>query len=608
MNLVISKPFICVMKNKKPAQAVFYRWRYLAMVVLVAVIVTGLFVHLASLQVLPDGVRGHEFLQKQGLARTLRMQSVPAVRGMITDRFGEPLAVSTPVASLWVNPPEVIANPESWSELARLMGVSEADFEQKLNRFARKEFMYIKRRLAPADAEKWLSKGIDGLYSQEEYRRFYPAGEVTAHLVGFTNVDEQGQEGLELAYEQWLAGQPGQKQVLKDRRQHVIKDIQLIQESKAGNDVALSIDLRLQHLAYKELKSAVKTHQATSGSIVLLDVNTGEVLAMANQPSFNPNDRSGLKLEALRNRAMIDQLEPGSTMKPLTMMAALETGRYHRESEIDANPGFLKVGQKTLLDPVNYGVMDLAKIIQKSSQVGITKISLDLEGDEIRNLFYRVGLGQDTGTGFPGESMGRLPAYENWQPIVQANYAFGYGLTLTPLQLAQAYSVVADSGFKKPVSLLRRDGDAESQSVVSPEVANAIVPMLAKVVEPEGTGTNAALVQYSSAGKTGTTHKVGAQGYADDRYKAIFAGFAPAENPRLVAVVVIDDPKNGQYFGGEVAAPVFANVVEQSLRLMDVAPNAPASQSLALETLKGHREVRALSQLADASEIREGLL
>lgn len=555
-----------------PQSAKIVRWRFYGVLLALCVLLIFLVWHLASIQVLPNASYGYQFLQHQGLARTLRSESIPALRGLITDRHGEPLAVSTPVVSLWADPKELQSNKESLPALVKSLHLTLGDLKDKLHRFRDKEFMYLRRHLTPADAEKVMALQIGGVYAQREYKRFYPAGEITAHLVGFTNIDDLGQEGLELAYDQWLTGENGKKQVLKDLRGRVFKDVNLIAAAKAGKDIALSIDLRLQYLAYKELKETVKAHRARSGSVVLLDAKTGEVLAMANQPSYNPNDRRDINASMLRNRAMTDQFEPGSTMKPLTVMAALETGRFSPSTQIDTHPGHLRVGNKTLLDPVNYGVMDVAKILQKSSQVGLTKISLDLKGDMIRDMFFRAGLGQDTGTGFPGESAGLLPDYVKWQPIVQANFSFGYGVSLTALQLAQAYSVIANGGVKHPVSLLKLAGTQQKEAVVSPEIAKQVATMLQQVVQPGGTGTRANIEAYQVAGKTGTIHKVERQGYADDRYLSLFAGFAPANDPRLIAVVVINEPSSGQYFGGEVAAPVFSALVERGLRLLQVPP------------------------------------
>lgn len=562
------------MKPKNRSASVV-RWRfYFSLLVLLGL---GLAIvwHLASLQVLPNAQRGYEFLQRQGLDRTLREESIPALRGVITDRYGEPLAVSTPVVSLWAVPEDLVAAKEQWTPLLKVLKLSRSELQQKIKRFRNKEFMYLRRHLTPAQANDVLQLAIPGVYGKQEYRRFYPAGEVTAHLLGFTNIDDRGQEGIELAYNSWLQGEKGSKQVLKDLRGRIFKDVNLLAAARDGNDLALSIDLRLQYLAYRELKEAVLAHKAKSGSVVLLDALTGEVLAMVNQPSYNPNDRRGLKANSLRNRAMTDQFEPGSTMKPLTVMAALEAGHVYPNTRIDTNPGYLRVGNKTLLDPVNYGVMDIGKILQKSSQVGLTKISLAMEGEVIHDMYFRMGLGQDTGTGFPGESIGLLPSHSRWQPIVQANFSFGYGMSTTALQLAQAYSVIANRGVKRPSSLLRLQESPASKQVVQQKYASQVASMLEQVVEEGGTASRAKLDGYQIAGKTGTIHKVGSQGYADDRYISLFAGFAPAGNPRVVAVVVVHEPKSGQYFGGEVAAPIFSNLVERSLQLLKVAPKNP---------------------------------
>ncbi|MEO0442870.1 MAG: penicillin-binding transpeptidase domain-containing protein [Pseudomonadota bacterium] len=556
----------------KVQSAKVVKWRFYAILLVLFGLLLALIWHLVSIQVLPNTSRGYEFLQKQGLVRTLRSETIPALRGVITDRHGEPLAVSTPVVSLWADPQELATVRDQWPQLANSLNINTAALNQKIQRFKNKEFMYLRRQLTPTEAQVVLDLNINGVYAQREYKRFYPAGEVTAHLIGFTNIDDSGQEGLELAYDHWLSGEDGQKQVLKDLKGRSFKNVNLLKAAKPGNDIALSIDLRLQYLAYRELKEAVTAHRAKSGSLVLLDSKTGEVLAMANQPAYNPNDRSGLQVGALRNRAMTDQFEPGSTMKPLTIMAALETGRYTPNTVIDTHPGYLQVGRKTLLDPVNYGQMDIAKILQKSSQVGLTKISLDLDGGAIRDVFFRVGLGQDTGTGFPGESVGLLPNHSRWQPIVQANLSFGYGVSLTTLQLAQAYSVIANRGQKKPVSLLRLNKRPNTDAVIATEIADQVVAMLQKVVQQGGTGTRANIDAYSVAGKTGTIHRVGHDGYAYDRYSSLFAGFAPVEHPRVVAVVIINEPSRGQYFGGEVAAPVFSKLVERSLRLLNIPP------------------------------------
>ncbi len=554
------------------------RWRFYLVGIALSALVGVLVWHVAGLQVRVGKDRGFEFLQGQGQARTLRTESIPAYRGVISDRNGEPLAVSTPVLSLWANPQLLQASSERLPELAAALDLSLPGLEEKLSRYSDKAFIYLRRHLPPQDAEAVLALNVGGVYAQQEFRRYYPAGEVAAHVVGFTGIDDRGQEGMELAYDKLLTGRPGAKEVLKDLKGRVVKDVQLLRAAESGSDLRLSLDLRLQYLAYRELKAAVQQRGAKSGSIVVLDSLTGEVLAMANQPAYNPNDRRRVQSAALRNRAITDQFEPGSTMKPLTVMAALESGRYRPRSRIDTNPGYLRVGSKTLLDPINYGVIDVTKVITKSSQVGLSKIALDLKPQQIRDMYYRLGLGQGAGTGFPGEGIGLLPNRQKWRPIQQANFAFGYGMTLTTLQLAQAYAVIASEGAKRPVSLVKLDQEAPVESAVAAPVARQMMAMLKTVTQKGGTATRAQIPGYAVAGKTGTVHRVGKGGYADDRYTALFAGIAPADNPRIVSVVVINEPSDGKYYGGEVAAPVFAKVVQGALRLLQVPPSEGAAQ------------------------------
>ncbi len=573
-----------IRRSPRPQRAIAY-WRYLAVIVgLVALPVLALW-QTAGLQVLEDVERGARFLQNQGDARTQRALPIPAYRGLITDRRGEPLAVSTPVVTLWADPRTLPGDRESLAPLARRLGVSVARIQQLLADNAEREFMFLARQWTPGDAAKVLELGIPGVHAREEFKRYYPAGEVTAQLVGFTNIDDRGQEGMELAYDHWLAGAPGERRVIRDRKGRVIKDIELVRSEKPGNDLVLSIDLRLQYLAYRELRAALERHRAAAGTVVMLDVHTGEVLAMVSQPSFNPNDRGRIDNGALRNRALTDQLEPGSTMKPFTMVAALESGRYRPDTPIDTAPGWIHFGRKTYRDHSNYGLLDLTGVLAKSSQVGTTKVAMTLEPEQIRNVFERVGLGQALGTGFPGESTGSLPVRRKWALSEHAALAFGYGITATPLQLAAAYAVLANGGLRQPVSLLRRDrvepAAAGRRQVIAPEIAAQVRTMMKAVVE-RGTATRAAIPVYAAAGKTGTTHKVGAGGYQDDRYVALFAGVAPAEAPELVTVVVIDDPRTEGYFGGLAAAPVFAAVTSGALRLFAVQPPG-APQRIAVD-------------------------
>ncbi len=547
-------------------------WRFLVMALGLLALALLLVWRTLNLQVL-NADRGREFLQGQGNARTIRTEKIPAHRGMITDRNGEPLAVSTPVASLWADPKELAGAVERLPELARLLGVDARQLKEKVSLVPGRRFVYLRRQMSPADAEKVLNAAIPGIYMQREYRRFYPAGEVVSHLLGFTNIDDQGQEGLELAYDDWLRGTPGSKRVLKDLYGNIFRDLDDGKTAEPGNDLQLTIDLRLQYLAYRELKSALQRTQTKAGSVIMLDSHTGEVLAMVNQPGFNPNNRSDMQLSTLRNRAVTDVFEPGSTVKPFTVVAALESGKYQPDSVIDTSPGHVRIGSKTLVDPVNYGLLDLEHILKKSSQVGISKMSLVLNEQWVWEVFQRVGLGRSTGSGFPGESNGVLPNHPKWLPIERANFAFGYGLSVTALQLAQAYSVLASGGVLRPVSLIQREQQAQSQRVISEQIARQVANMLESVTRPGGTGTRASIDSYRVAGKTGTVHKIGTHGYADDRYLSLFVGMAPVSRPRIVTVVTIDEPGSGRYYGGEAAAPVFSKVTGEAMRLLNIAPD-----------------------------------
>ncbi|MBW2940215.1 peptidoglycan D,D-transpeptidase FtsI family protein [Zhongshania aquimaris] len=555
----------------KQVKAPISPWRFRIVVGALFVLALLLVWRTLTLQVL-DVDRGYEFLQGQGNARTNRTEVIPAHRGMISDRNGEPLAVSTPVASIWANPQELKNAKEEWARLATSLEMKPAELSRRIARYSGSQFMYLRRHMAPAAAQQIMQMKVPGVYLQREYRRFYPAGEVTAHVLGFTDIDDRGQEGLELAYDEWLNGTPGRKQVLKDLYGNIIREIDAGEAASPGKDIQLSIDLRLQYLAYKELKSAITKTGAKAGSVVIIDSESGEVLAMVNQPSFNPNNRSQLVPDAMRNRAVIDMFEPGSTVKPLTIVAGLESGKYTPDTIINTNPGYIKVGPKVLEDHRNYGSITVAEVLKKSSQVGTTKIALSLDENDVWGVFNRFGLGRSTGSGFPGESNGMLPNRPNWRAIERATFAFGYGLTVTNLQLAQAYSVFANRGMFQQVSLLKRTEKPVKQQVISAKIARQVVSMLEEVTELGGTATRAQVDAYRIAGKTGTSHKAEAGGYAKDRYFALFAGVAPASNPRIVAVVTIDEP-HGDYFGGLVAAPVFSKVVSDALRLLNIAPD-----------------------------------
>ncbi len=511
-----------------------------------------------------------EFLQGQGEARYLREVKVPTRRGNILDRNGEPLAVSTPVDSVWVNPKELLQSPGDIEPLAAVLGVEAEEIERRLTQRSEREFVWLRRRLHPDVAAEIESLGLHGVFLQKEYRRFYPAGEVTSHVIGFTNIDDVGQEGLELAYNDWLAGKPGLKRVIRDRLGRTVEHVEIIREAEPGRDLGLTIDRRLQYLAYRELKRTVMKHGARSGSVVLLDAKSGEVLAMVNQPSYNPN-HSDIDSEGLRNRAITDVFEPGSVMKPFAVASALETGRWTPTTPIDTTPGRINIGGHTISDHHNYGPIDVTRLITKSSNVAATKIALDLEPEHLWNTYNRFGFGDVTGTGFPGESAGVLRNHRRWRRVEQATLSYGYGISVTVLQLAEAFAALADEGRLRRPSLILGATNPPT-SVLDPVIARQVAAMLETVTGPEGTGKQARVKNYRISGKTGTSRKASASGYAS-RYIATFAGFAPSSDPRLVGVVVINDPSGDQYFGGLVAAPLFSTVMAGALRMMNVPPD-----------------------------------
>jgi cell division protein FtsI (penicillin-binding protein 3) len=561
-----------VQSPRKPLKVA--RWRFYGVGILLALLVVVLIGHVASLQVLPNADKGYEFLQDQGESRTLRTEIIPAYRGVITDRNGDPLAVSTPVSTLWANPKVLLQAPHRWGELAQALKFNKAELEARLARYGTKEFMYLQRQMSPEAAQAVLALDIPGVYEQIEYHRYYPAAEVAAHLVGMTDVDDRGQEGMELAYDAWLTGENGAKEVVKDLRGRTVKELRLVKAARPGQNLTLSIDLRLQYLAHRELKKAVEDAGAVAGSIVILDVLTGEVLAISNLPSYNPNDRSRARGAGLRNRAITDLYEPGSTVKPWVILAALESGKFKPEDIIDTNPGYFMVGSKPIKDHQNYGAMDLAMAIAKSSNIAMTKISFALDTNTVRDMYERLGVGQPIGTGFPGESAGHLPVLKPAQKIERANFSYGYALNSTILQTVQAYGVIATGGVKRPVSLLRVDTPPEGQRVVEQKYTDQVKEMLKRVVSAEGTGSRARAISYSVAGKTGTAYKAVNGKYSSLQISS-FIGMAPVDNPRIVAMVMIDEPKGGGIMGngGIVAAPAFSKVAEDALRMLQVPPD-----------------------------------
>lgn len=520
-------------------------------------------------------VFNREFLQDQGDARALRVVEVPAHRGMITDRHGEPLAISTPVESVWVNPKELAAARDRWKTLARVLELQPRVLEQMLAKRQEREFVYLRRHITPELAQKVMALEIPGVALQREYRRYYPAGEVFAHVVGFTNIDDAGQEGVELLHNAWLKGTPGSKRVIKDRLGRIVENVESISEPRPGQDLRLALDRRIQYLAYRELKAAVQRSQARAGSAVVLDVSTGEVLAMVNQPAYNPNNRGGLSSERMRNRTVTDVFEPGSTVKPFTVAAALESGQFRPDTPIDTGSGFLRINSRlTVRDVHNYGRIDVSRVLQKSSNVGAATMALAIKPQQLWDVFSRVGLGAMTASSFPGEVSGLLTDYGRWRETERATLSYGYGLSVTALQLTQAYAALAADGRLHGATLLPAgSGVLDERQVMRPHIAQQVRAMLELAVGKDGTGSRAAVPGYRVGGKTGTARKVTAGGYTEDRYMALFAGFAPATSPRLAMVVVIDEPQGSEYYGGQVAAPVFGRVMSGALRLLDVAPD-----------------------------------
>ncbi|PHR51602.1 penicillin-binding protein 2 [Cycloclasticus sp.] len=517
-------------------------------------------------------VLNNSYLQKRGEAVHLRDIKLPAYRGKITDVGGHALAISAPVSSVWVNPQELELGTKK-KEFAKLLGLKVSALDKKLKKVASRRFVYLRRHMDPQVTAMIDQLQLPGVYLQKEYRRYYPDGEVAAHLVGFTNIDDEGQEGLELAWDESLKGSAGAERVLRDGKRRMVKHVDNIRAPIPGQDIRLTIDRRLQYLAYRELKAAVAQQKATSGSLVLLNAETGQLLAVANQPAFNPNDRSKIKASHVRNRAFVDLFEPGSTMKPFTVAAGMESGVFDASTVIDTNPGYMRVGRSQVRDHRNYGEIDLATLLLKSSNVASAKIALGIPGEKLWGMLNSLGFGQSAGLGFPGEARGKLVGYEQWRPIETATLSFGYGLSTSALQLARAYSVIANEGVLEPVSLVVDEAAAESVRVMSPTVANSVRNMMRGVVTKAGTAPRAKVYGYSVAGKTGTVKKAIAGGYAEDKYLGVFAGMAPASDPKLVMVVVIDEPKAGDYYGGLVAAPVFSRVMSGALRLMNIAPD-----------------------------------
>ncbi len=544
-------------------------WR--ARVVLLALIAA--FAGLAGRAVYLQAVNT-DFLQMKGESRFSRVLEVPATRGRILDRNGEAVAISTPVKSIWAIPEDVQATPAQLKKLAQLLNVEGAELEKKFAGAAR-DFVYLKRQIPPEQAEQVADLGIRGIFSQREYRRYYPGGGGMAHVIGFTGVADEGQEGIELAFQPSLAGKAGSRRVIKDRLGRIVEDIESIRAAQDGKDLTLSIDGKIQNIAFGALKAAVETHRAKAGAIVVLDVHSGEILALANMPSYNPNNRAKLTGAQLRNRVMTDTFEPGSTLKPFTIALAVDERRLRPDSMIQTAPGKLTIANYTISDAHPSGALSVAQVIQKSSNVGAAKIALGLQREEMWDMFKRVGFGAPPALGFPGEAHGRLRDWKTWRPIEQATMSYGHGISVSLIQLARAYSIFARDGELIPLTLVKADMPVAGKRVISAETARAVRQMLEMAVQPGGTAPRARVMGYRVAGKTGTAHKQENGAYAAHKYISSFVGFAPVSDPRVVVAVMIDEPGNGQYYGGAVAAPAFAQVVQGTLRRLGVPPDAP---------------------------------
>ncbi|MGB0892909.1 MAG: peptidoglycan D,D-transpeptidase FtsI family protein [Parashewanella sp.] len=563
-------------KQKQHPQLI--TWRLYVVVGFVCLMFVSLIGRAAYIQILEP-----EMLRKQSDMRTLRTTSREVHRGLITDRNGDMLAVSVPVRAVWADP-KVIHNKQAlndnrrWQALADVLQLPVDKVLKRVKSNPKRRFTYLKRQVTPAVADYIKQLRIPGVYLKSESRRYYPAGETTAQLIGITNIDDNGIEGIEHAYNSWLTGTPSKQKVRKSRDGHVVETLDVVQPGESPNDLVLSIDQRIQALAYRELKRATKYNQATSGSVVVLDVNTGEVLAMANTPSYNPNSRENLQSHRMRNRALTDTYEPGSTIKPFVVAAALEAGVVKETDIISTSPGWMRIGGRRVRDPINYGDMSLAKILVKSSNMGVSKLSLAMPVEQLLGTYQSMGLGNYSGINLQGESAGLIHDRNRWADFERATLAFGYGLTATPLQLARMYATLASGGVLYPVSVLKLKKAPKGEQVLEPEIANSVMHMLAGVTEKGGTARKAHIDGYPVAGKTGTSRKAVAGGYGDD-YVALFAGIAPINNPRLAISVVINDPKSDTYYGGDAAGPVFSKVMSGALQMLNVEPISSTEQS-----------------------------
>lgn len=514
----------------------------------------------------------NDFLQAKGEARFMRVVDMPASRGAVMDRNGKPLAISTPVESIWASPAEMEIDSAQLARLAKALNMDRRALAQKLAE-KDKNFVWLKRQLSPDQAARVIALKIPGIFQQREFRRFYPAGDVTAHVIGFTGQEDQGQEGIELAQQALLAGSPGQRRVIKDRKGRIVEDIENLKTPREGKPLNLSIDEKFQYLAHRELKAAVEANQAKGGALVMLDAKTGEVLALVNQPDYNPNNRAHWNPKQARNRSVTDTFEPGSTFKPFAVSAALEAGIARPETMITTGSGYT-VGTKTITDSHPASQMSVAEIIQKSSNIGTAKLALQLPSERLWNLYSDLGFGLTPKTGFPGEASGRLRAVKTWKPIEQATMGYGYGVSVSALQLARAYTIFTNEGVLLPVTFLRRDAEVIGKQVISAKTAKIMSQMLETVTQHGGTALKGQVPGYRVAGKTGTAYKLVNGQYADNLYLSSFVGFGPVSNPRYIIAVTVDEPSAGKHYGGDVSAPVFSSVMSQALRMAGVTPDA----------------------------------
>jgi cell division protein FtsI (penicillin-binding protein 3) len=556
------------MTSRLPPRVILPSGRARLLIVVLLLALVSLIGRAAYLQGMRNG-----FLQEKGESRHSRVLEMSAHRGMITDRHGEPLAISTPVESVWASPKDMNATPEQFGKLAGLIGVDAAELRKRIDTSrggTQRDFVYLKRHLPPEAAARVVELDIKGVFLKREYRRYYPSGELMSHMLGFTDIDDNGQEGIELALQDKLAGKPGSRRVIRDRKGYIVEDVENIQAPRPGQNVALSIDSKIQYLAYRELKQAVEANKAKAGGIVVLDVRTGEVLGLVNLPTYNPNNRAGRGDNRFRNRALTDVFEPGSTLKPFTIAAALEAGGIKPDTVFQTAPGTFSIGRATIRDAHKENALTVAQVIQKSSNIGSAKIALSLPSQTLWEMLSEAGFGAPTGSGFPGEVSGKLRPYRSWRPIEQATMSYGHGIAVSLLQLARAYTLFSSGGELKPVSLLKLDALPEGKRVISQDTAMAVSEMLEMVTQSGGTAPQARIEGYRVAGKTGTAHKPEGNGYAKNRYLSTFVGYAPASNPRFIIAVMLDEPSAGKYYGGAVAAPVFSRVMAGTLRLNNV--------------------------------------